>query len=96
MKNITIFNWKDNTSSYEVDGEVKTIPTQELVLNTVAEYERRVGLHYDRNDYEYREGRGRYHKVVVEGHRAVAFYDTQTGNILKAASWSQPARTRIA
>lgn len=92
----TIINWKDGTSSFEVGGEVKTISTQELVLNTVADYEERVGLHYDPSDYEYREGRGRYHKIVVEGHRAVAFYDTLTGNILKAASWSAPAKTRIA
>lgn len=69
-------------------------------LQEVRNYEWRVGLDPEIYEYSLVEGRGRYNKVVAEDHnktsrRAVAFIDKQTSHMFRAASWSQPARTRI-
>lgn len=58
------------------------------------------GLDLEQYDFELREGRGRYNKIVMtyvpQGSKsAYAFQDKLTGHILKAASWSAPARTAI-
>lgn len=78
-------------------------------LDIIKDYERRVGLHPEYYHYEVRQGRGRYNKVVardllrfsdeptsIAKHgRAVAFIDRETGHVVRAASWSAPAKTRI-
>jgi hypothetical protein len=79
-------------------------------LDIVKNYERSVGLDPENYFYEVREGRGRYNKIVardylrfsdeptaIEKHgRAVAFIDKQTGHMFRSASWSAPAKTRLA
>lgn len=70
-------------------------------LQEVRNHEFRSGLDPENYSYELIEGRGRYNKIVAtalfgDSRRAVAFIDKQTSHMFKAASWSQPARTRIA
>jgi hypothetical protein len=79
-------------------------------LDIVKNYERSVGLNPEHYFYEVREGRGRYNKIVARdylrfsdeptsisrGGRAVAFIDKQTSFMFRAASWSKPAKTRLA
>jgi len=70
-------------------------------IDVVKDYENRVGISSDNYEYEVREGRGRYNKVVANdkdgsSRRAVAFIDKQTSHVFKAGSWSAPAKTRIA
>jgi hypothetical protein len=72
-------------------------------IQLVKNYEFGVGLDPERYDYELIEGRGRYNKVVAsdrpgfgQSRRAVAFIDKQTSHMLRAGTWSKPARTRIA
>lgn len=69
-------------------------------LQEIRNYEYRVGLDPENYNYEVKTGRGRYNKVIAtayfgDSRRAVAFIDRTTGSMFKAASWSQPARTRI-
>ena len=70
-------------------------------IEVVKDYENKTGLNSDNYVYDVIEGRGRYNKVVAEAklglsRRAVAFIDKQTSHVFRAASWSKPAKTRIA
>ena len=78
-------------------------------IDIIKDYESRHGLDTTRYHYDVRQGRGRYNKVtcadiidmdgnryLAKGRRAAAFIDRTTGHVFKAASWSKPARTRIA
>lgn len=68
------------------------------IIAIVKEYERSVGISTE-GKWTIKVGRGRFYKVTCEqinSRRAVAFYNPVTNSIFKAASWSQPARTRIA
>lgn len=62
---------------------------------------KRSGLDNSNYDFEVIQGRGRYNKVVaiykLQGSRSAAgFIDRTTGAMYRAASWSKPAKTRIA
>jgi hypothetical protein len=79
-------------------------------IDIVKSHEASNGLTPEYYHYEVIQGRGRYNKVVArdylrfsdeptqiaKGGRAVAFIDRVTGALYKAASWSKPAKTRIA
>lgn len=61
----------------------------------------RTGLDPDKYTFEIVQGRGRYNKLVAtytlqNARCAAAFIDRTTGAMYKAASWSTPAKTRIA
>lgn len=69
-------------------------------LTTVKRYEDSRGLRSELYNYAVKRG-SRYIKVVAsdvagDSLRAVAFIDQLTGSVFTAASWSKPARTRIA
>lgn len=70
-------------------------------LDIVKNHYTHAGLDPDSYEWELREGRGRYNKIVATAklgasQHAVAFIDKVTGSMFKAASWSQPAKTRLA
>ena len=73
-------------------------------LQLVRNYEFGYGLDPENYDYELREGRGRYNKIVAKdvnrgelgSVRAVAFVDKVTSHMFVAGSWSTPAKRRIA
>ena len=89
---------------HEFGEEVKAyeLKTGELnYLDIVKDHYNRNGLGADNYEWEVKQGRGRYNKVVATAkfgasRHAVAFIDKQTSHVLNAASWSAPARTRIA
>lgn len=70
-------------------------------LDIIKEHYNRSGLTADDYTFEVITGRGRYNKVVATAkfgasRCAAAFIDRTTGSMFKAASWSAPAKTRIA
>lgn len=69
-------------------------------LDEAQAYYNRNGISADGFEWELREGRGRYNKIVATAKFGasrcpVAFIDKVTGSMFVAGSWSQPAKTRI-
>jgi hypothetical protein len=74
--------------------------TKQDIMQVVQNDYFKTGLDPENYRFEYREGRGRFDKIVAvyilqESRSAAAFFEKTTGHIFRAASWSQAAKTRI-